>query len=214
MHMTPNICYKTNSVDLVQPAFWSCTSVVEWCTNTQMLLCSWIISRGPIYTLLVKTWMPFCQNAVSCKITEIHFKDITDIIANCASTHWADRKDGLIGLQCFFRDGRWVFKAVFVTMLILIWFVGCFPVQNYGASQTYLQRCSWTLTPRFIHRYFIGRRRNELFFDFKVFALFLETLCELVSSHKADLYDWLYVLLTRLSISHRHCCIEYVETWI
>ena len=34
-------------------------------------------------------------------------KDITDIIANCASTHWADRKDGLIGLQCFFRDGRW-----------------------------------------------------------------------------------------------------------
>jgi len=32
----------------------------------------------------------------------------------------------------------------------------------------------------------------------KVFSLFLETLCELVSSHKADLYDWLYVLLTRL----------------
>ena len=32
----------------------------------------------------------------------------------------------------------------------------------------------------------------------KVFALFLETLCELVTSHKADLYDWLYVLLTRL----------------
>jgi len=32
----------------------------------------------------------------------------------------------------------------------------------------------------------------------KVFALFLETLCELVSSHKADLYDWLYILLTRL----------------
>ena len=32
----------------------------------------------------------------------------------------------------------------------------------------------------------------------KVLALFLETLCELVSSHKADLYDWLYVLLTRL----------------
>ena len=31
-----------------------------------------------------------------------------------------------------------------------------------------------------------------------MFALFLETLCELVSSHKADLYDWLYILLTRL----------------
>merc|ERR1719228_1930169 len=32
--------------------------------------------------------------------------DITDIIANCASTHWADRKDGLIGLQSYFREGR------------------------------------------------------------------------------------------------------------
>ena len=32
----------------------------------------------------------------------------------------------------------------------------------------------------------------------KVFALFLETLSELVASHKADLYDWLYILLTRL----------------
>ena len=33
-------------------------------------------------------------------------QDIGEIIANCASTHWADRKDGLIGLQCYFRDGR------------------------------------------------------------------------------------------------------------
>ena len=38
---------------------------------------------------------------------------------------------------------------------------------------------------------------DEHFSLFQVFALFLETLCELVSSHKADLYDWLYVLLTR-----------------
>ena len=32
----------------------------------------------------------------------------------------------------------------------------------------------------------------------KVFALFLETLTELVMSHKADLGDWIYVLITRL----------------
>ena len=32
----------------------------------------------------------------------------------------------------------------------------------------------------------------------KVFTLFLDTLTELVVSHKADLGDWLYVLLTRL----------------
>jgi hypothetical protein len=38
--------------------------------------------------------------------------------------------------------------------------------------------------------------REKLIF-MQVFALFLETLCELVSSHKADMYEWLYVLLTR-----------------
>lgn len=32
----------------------------------------------------------------------------------------------------------------------------------------------------------------------KVFTLFLDTLTELVVSHKADMTDWLYVLLTRL----------------
>merc|ERR1719507_2890734 len=87
--------------------------------------------------------------------------DITDIIANCASTHWADRKDGLIGLQCFFREGRML-------------------------SGSELRRITDIFTKMFMDAHT------------KVFALFLETLCELVSSHKADLYDWLYVLLTRL----------------
>jgi CLIP-associating protein 1/2 len=31
-----------------------------------------------------------------------------------------------------------------------------------------------------------------------VFSLFLDTLNELILTHKADLNDWLYVLLTRL----------------
>jgi len=87
--------------------------------------------------------------------------DITDIIANCASTHWADRKDGLIGLQCFFREGRML-------------------------SGSELRRITDIFTKMFMDAHT------------KVFALFLETLCELVSSHKADLYDWLYILLTRL----------------
>jgi len=87
--------------------------------------------------------------------------DITDIIANCASTHWADRKDGLIGLQSFFREGRML-------------------------SGSELKRVTDIFTKMFMDAHT------------KVFALFLETLCELVTSHKADLYDWLYVLLTRL----------------
>lgn len=32
----------------------------------------------------------------------------------------------------------------------------------------------------------------------QVFSLFLDTLNELILTHKADLSDWLYVLLTRL----------------
>jgi CLIP-associating protein 1/2 len=32
----------------------------------------------------------------------------------------------------------------------------------------------------------------------QVFSLFLDTLNELILTHKADLNDWLYVLLTRL----------------
>ena len=32
----------------------------------------------------------------------------------------------------------------------------------------------------------------------KVFSAFMETLVDFVAVHKADLYDWLYVCLTRL----------------
>lgn len=87
--------------------------------------------------------------------------DIGEIIANCASTHWADRKDGLIGLQYYFRDGRML-------------------------SATELRRVTEIFTRMFMDAHT------------KVFTLFLDTLTELVVSHKADLGDWLYVLLTRL----------------
>ena len=108
-------------------------------------------------------------------------QDISEIIANCASTHWADRKDGLIGLQSYFRDGRML-------------------------SASELKRVTDIFTRMFMDAHT------------KVFSLFLETLSELVSSHKvnynnpsraihyekthstpqADMYDWLYILLTRL----------------
>merc|ERR1712223_1121366 len=88
-------------------------------------------------------------------------QDIGEIIANCASTHWADRKDGLMGLQMYFRDARLL-------------------------SATELRRVTEIFTRMFSDAHT------------KVFALFLETLTELVLSHKADLGDWLYILLTRL----------------
>merc|ERR1719414_1487384 len=88
-------------------------------------------------------------------------QDIGEIIANCASTHWADRKDGLIGLQLYFRDARLL-------------------------SATELRRVTEIFTRMFSDAHT------------KVFALFLDTLTELIVTHKADLTDWLYVLVTRL----------------
>ena len=77
-------------------------------------------------------------------------QDIGEIIANCASTHWADRKDGLIGLQMYFRDARLL-------------------------SATELRRVTEIFTRMFSDAHT------------KVFALFLETLTELILSHKGKL---------------------------
>merc|ERR1712223_2217486 len=88
-------------------------------------------------------------------------QDIGEIIANCASTHWADRKDGLMGLQMYFRDARLL-------------------------SATELRRVTEIFTRMFSDAHTKG------------FALFLETLTELVLSHKADMGDWLYILVARL----------------
>ncbi|XP_071448629.1 CLIP-associating protein 1 isoform X12 [Hetaerina americana] len=51
---------------------------------------SWSGSQQRLYR---DVWEPSC-------------KDITEIIANCASTHWGDRKEGLVGLQLYFQNGN------------------------------------------------------------------------------------------------------------
>ena len=88
-------------------------------------------------------------------------QDIGEIIANCASTHWADRKDGLIGLQCYFRDGRML-------------------------TGSELRRVTDIFARMFMDAHT------------KVFTLFLDSLIELVQTHKDDLRDWLHILITRL----------------
>ena len=88
-------------------------------------------------------------------------QDIGEIIANCASTHWADRKDGLIGLQCYFRDGRML-------------------------TGSELRRVTDIFARMFMDAHT------------KVFTLFLDSLIELVVTHKDDLRDWLNILITRL----------------
>lgn len=43
---------------------------------------------------------------VSHFIIAYFLKNISEIIFNCASTHWSDRKEGLVGLQSYFTNGN------------------------------------------------------------------------------------------------------------
>lgn len=88
-------------------------------------------------------------------------QDIGEIIANCASAHRADRKDGLIGLQCYFKDGRMLTGS-----------------ESRRVTKTFA-------------RMFMDAHTKD-------FTLFLDTLIELVVTHKEDLRDWLHILITRL----------------
>ncbi|XP_064114896.1 CLIP-associating protein 2-like isoform X20 [Macrobrachium nipponense] len=88
-------------------------------------------------------------------------QDVSDIIANCASTHWGDRKEGLMALQAFLRG-------------------------SHMLTGSELRRVTEIFTKMFMDAHT------------KVFTLFLDTLMELIMVHKADLGDWLYILLTRL----------------
>ncbi|XP_037787211.1 CLIP-associating protein 2-like isoform X13 [Penaeus monodon] len=91
----------------------------------------------------------------------VKMQDVSDIILNCASTHWGDRKEGLMALQAFLRG-------------------------SHMLTGSELKRVTEIFTKMFMDAHT------------KVFTLFLDTLMELIMVHKADLGDWLYILLTRL----------------
>lgn len=95
----------------------------------------------------------------SCRRSDM--QDVSDIILNCASTHWGDRKEGLMALQAFLRG-------------------------SHMLTGSELKRVTEIFTKMFMDAHT------------KVFTLFLDTLMELIMVHKADLGDWLYILLTRL----------------
>ncbi|XP_067003312.1 CLIP-associating protein 1-B [Anabrus simplex] len=106
------------------------------------------------------SWSGSQQRLYRESLEPLH-KDIAEIIANCASSHWTDRKEGLVGLQFYLQSGHLL-------------------------SGSELKRVTEIFTKMF----------NDS--QTKVFSLFLDTLTEVIQSHKADLSDWLYVLLTRL----------------
>lgn len=88
-------------------------------------------------------------------------EDIETIIQLCASTHWSERKDGLISLTQYLGEGKMLTPQQLQCVLDLF---------------------------------------RKMFMDphIKVYALFLDTVNELILSHSNDLHDWLFILLTRL----------------
>lgn len=91
----------------------------------------------------------------------LQMQDVNDIISNCASTHWGDRKEGLVALKAFLQG-------------------------SHMLTGSELRRVTEIFTKMFMDAHT------------KVFTMFLDTLMDLIMVHKADLGDWLYVLLTRL----------------
>uniref|UniRef100_A0A182NHM2 TOG domain-containing protein n=1 Tax=Anopheles dirus TaxID=7168 RepID=A0A182NHM2_9DIPT len=87
--------------------------------------------------------------------------DIETIIQFCASSHWSERKDGLINLTQYLSEGKMLTQQQLQCVLDLF---------------------------------------RKMFMDphIKVYALFLDTVNELILSHSSDLQDWLFILLTRL----------------
>ncbi|XP_052861682.1 CLIP-associating protein [Anopheles cruzii] len=88
-------------------------------------------------------------------------EDIETIIQFCASSHWSERKDGLVSLTQYLSEGKMLTQHQLQCVLDLF---------------------------------------RKMFMDphIKVYALFLDTVNELILSHSADLHDWLFILLTRL----------------
>lgn len=39
-------------------------------------------------------------------MVSLFLQSISEIIASCESTHWSDRKEGLVGLQMYFQSGN------------------------------------------------------------------------------------------------------------
>lgn len=87
--------------------------------------------------------------------------DIEAIIQLCASTHWSERKDGLVNLTQYLSDGK-------------------------------------TLTPNQLKCVLELFRKMFLDTHTKVYALFLDTLNELILAHSGEMHEWLFILLVRL----------------
>uniref|UniRef100_A0A8C2PD18 CLIP-associating protein 1 n=1 Tax=Capra hircus TaxID=9925 RepID=A0A8C2PD18_CAPHI len=107
-------------------------------------------------------------------------EDVAEVLNHCASSNWAERKEGLLGLQNLLKSQRTL-------------------------SRVELKRLCEIFTRMFADPHSKDKecedKEGKLFpseGSCTVFSMFLETLVDFIIIHKDDLQDWLFVLLTQL----------------
>ncbi|XP_060798888.1 CLIP-associating protein 2 isoform X16 [Neoarius graeffei] len=107
-------------------------------------------------------------------------EDVAEVLNRCASANWSERKEGLMGLQTLLKNQRALSRVELKRLCEIFTRMFADPhskreSRGFGTAESGISSAS-----------------------FKVFSMFLETLVDFIMVHKADLQDWLFVLLTQL----------------
>ncbi|XP_053531156.1 CLIP-associating protein 2 isoform X34 [Ictalurus punctatus] len=107
-------------------------------------------------------------------------EDVAEVLNRCASANWSERKEGLMGLQALLKNQRALSRVELKRLCEIFTRMFADPhskreSRGFGTAESGISSAS-----------------------FKVFSMFLETLVDFIIVHKADLQDWLFVLLTQL----------------
>ncbi|KAM9494158.1 CLIP-associating protein 2 isoform 33-T33 [Clarias gariepinus] len=107
-------------------------------------------------------------------------EDVAEVLNRCASANWSERKEGLMGLQTLLKSQRSLSRVELKRLCEIFTRMFADPhskreSRGFGTAESGISSAS-----------------------FKVFSMFLETLVDFIMVHKADLQDWLFVLLTQL----------------
>nr|XP_032812892.1 CLIP-associating protein 2-like [Petromyzon marinus] len=154
-------------------------------------------------------------------------EDVADILNRCASSNWAERRDGLLALQALLRAQRTLSRVELKRLCEI--FTRMFADPHSKVSAVGVPGGSPTRVTRAVMSPPLVTQRREanpkcpschspkvsnpcvpcapcgptcplpwIGILQRVFSMFLETLVDFVLTHRAELHDWLFVLLTQL----------------
>ncbi|XP_044792479.1 CLIP-associating protein 1 isoform X17 [Bubalus bubalis] len=110
-------------------------------------------------------------------------EDVAEVLNHCASSNWAERKEGLLGLQNLLKSQRTLSRVELKRLCEIFTRMFADPHSKIADSE---------------HEDKEGNLFTSEGSCTRVFSMFLETLVDFIIIHKDDLQDWLFVLLTQL----------------